>query len=663
MGEPTWATCQADPLCSGVQVSPYDRCIAHLAGNEQSGLLDGIAVGESVDFRGVTFNAALTQKLQKVIARCTAFGISLFTDCQFLAPIDFSDFKFQGACWFDGASFDAADFSRSIFHESACFLGATFHAPVTFQLSSLGRADLSRAQFKGGADFSSLQRRPSVNFQDCTFEDITSFENSELENGSFERTQFQMVRFSRATFLALPTFRRAEFGGLANFEKVRFPYGANFRYSSFPEGCLFTGSEFGSRGPAVFAGAQFGQMTGFTEVKFESEVSFSGAVCKGSISFKYSQFSDLLHGPLSAKDVNLGYASFDRSVRFEVSSKNLGLSRATFSAAAAFSARFSTVDLTDVHLSSPLTISSYHSEFTVGDLPVPDPELGDLDPLSKVTRLAGVDAKLLVLSDVDLAKCSFAGAYHLDQITLEGDCRFATPPTGIKWGVSTVPFRWWTQRKTLSDEVSWRSQRPVKLLNKKGWEVSREVPTQTPSIQNIAATYRQLRKAFEDGLNEPGAADFYYGEMEMRRRDEHASRSERGLLHAYWALSGFGLRASRAIGWLAASMAVTIVLMMGCGLPNQAAKQTATGIASAPGKETTLVIEVPKQNLTIPFDKRWTLSRLERSGRIVINSVIFRSSGQGLTSAGVWIEMTSRFTEPIFLGLSILAIRGRIKRK
>ncbi|WP_308407820.1 hypothetical protein [Streptomyces somaliensis] len=35
----------------------------------------------------------------------------------------------------------------------------------------------------------------------------------------------------------------------------------------------------------------------------------------------------------------------------------------------------------------------------------------------------------------------------------------------------------------------------------------------------MAALYRQLRKSLEDGKNEPDAADFYYGECEMRRHD------------------------------------------------------------------------------------------------------------------------------------------------
>ncbi|MFJ8941061.1 hypothetical protein ACIRL0_36000 [Streptomyces sp. NPDC102365] len=38
------------------------------------------------------------------------------------------------------------------------------------------------------------------------------------------------------------------------------------------------------------------------------------------------------------------------------------------------------------------------------------------------------------------------------------------------------------------------------------------------------------------------------------------------------------------------------------------------------------------------------------------------SSGQDLTTAGTYIEMTSRVFEPALLALTIFAIRGRIKR-
>jgi hypothetical protein len=41
----------------------------------------------------------------------------------------------------------------------------------------------------------------------------------------------------------------------------------------------------------------------------------------------------------------------------------------------------------------------------------------------------------------------------------------------------------------------------------------------TGGPEHVAPLYRALRKAQEDAKDEPGAADFYYGEMEMRRQD------------------------------------------------------------------------------------------------------------------------------------------------
>ncbi|MGW7251632.1 hypothetical protein [Streptomyces sp. MCA2] len=63
-----------------------------------------------------------------------------------------------------------------------------------------------------------------------------------------------------------------------------------------------------------------------------------------------------------------------------------------------------------------------------------------------------------------------------------------------------------------------------------------------------------------------------------------------------------------------------------------------------------------------PLQERLSTNRFEKSLRVVVNSVIFRSSGQNLTTAGTYTEMASRLTEPVLLGLAALAIRGRIKR-
>ncbi|MFF9113529.1 MULTISPECIES: hypothetical protein [unclassified Streptomyces] len=42
--------------------------------------------------------------------------------------------------------------------------------------------------------------------------------------------------------------------------------------------------------------------------------------------------------------------------------------------------------------------------------------------------------------------------------------------------------------------------------------------------------------------------------------------------------------------------------------------------------------------------------------------MVFRSGGQDLTTAAAHIEMASRVTEPVLLGLAVLAVRNRVKR-
>jgi hypothetical protein len=167
--------------------------------------------------------------------------------------------------------------------------------------------------------------------------------------------------------------------------------------------------------------------------------------------------------------------------------------------------------------------------------------------------------------------------------------RFAETPSG--WQRSKrwrVPVRW-TRRLAIAEEHDWRAER----AGATGWygHEMRAPPAleSTPlTPEQIAATYRALRKGREDSKDEPGAADFYYGEMEMRRQgpratewpadsdcaDEHEGnasfagglvgdagsrptpRAERLILWLYWLVSGYGLRASRAL----IALALTVVV-------------------------------------------------------------------------------------------------------
>jgi hypothetical protein len=88
----------------------------------------------------------------------------------------------------------------------------------------------------------------------------------------------------------------------------------------------------------------------------------------------------------------------------------------------------------------------------------------------------------------------------------------------------------------------------------------------------------------EDGKDEPGAADFYYGEMEMRRharrgRTSGASRGqvERAILTAYWLMSGYGLRAWRALAWLLVVILVATVGLWAVGFTAEPVNLGETG--------------------------------------------------------------------------------------
>lgn len=122
-------------------------------------------------------------------------------------------------------------------------------------------------------------------------------------------------------------------------------------------------------------------------------------------------------------------------------------------------------------------------------------------------------------------------------------------------------------------------------------------------------------------------------------------------------LSGYGLR---ALGWLAAAMLLTVVLLMGFGLPEDDPKQEATGTVPPGGGRVTF--EIDKKDPQNPTGDRFTGERFEKAPNVTLNSVVFRSSGQDLTTAGTYVEMASRMTEPVLLGLAVLAIRNRVKR-
>ncbi|MET9460892.1 pentapeptide repeat-containing protein [Streptomyces canus] len=637
-----WPHCRhgADPAtdpvgCRGIHVPGYTACLAHLAGTDRDAYLASLVPSADIDHRGTPFTESLLSSLLRAL-HDPAAGQPHF-----------------GTAWFDEAQFSG----------DAWFAHARF----------AGVAGFTHAHFCGDTGFDRVQFSDAVRFEEARFSGIAGFTGAQFSGAArFDGARFaDGALFTRAEFSHTAGFGRAQFSNDARFDGTHFSGDAWFAQAQF-SGAWFDAARFS--GDAWFIHGKFSRTAGFIRAKFSGDTWFEGAQFSDIARFTGAQFTaaSWLGPVVCMKEVDLSGALFEVPVTLQIAARMVRCGRTRWDSTATLFIRYARVDLSYAVLSCPVAISAYPTPFTSGD-PAPsisggrvvdESMLAGSENRVRVVSVGGVDAANLALTDTDLSECRFAGAFHLDQIRLEGSCTFASTPTGLhRRGI--WPYKW-TRRRVLAEEHHWRAQTAGLTLQAPSfqhWRIGHHTPSSVlpPAPEAMAALYRQLRKAFEDGKNEPGAADFYYGEMEMRRHDRGGtSRAERGLLHGYWLLSGYGLRASRALGWLAVAMLVTIMLLMGFGLPNDNSKQEATGTVPPGGGQVTF--EIGKDDPHNPTGNRFTGERFEKALNVTLNSVVFRSADQDLTTAGTYIEMTSRLAEPVLLGLAVLAVRNRVKR-
>ncbi|MHC3460251.1 pentapeptide repeat-containing protein [Streptomyces flavovirens] len=537
--------------------------------------------------------------------------------------------------------------------------GTTFTEPLLDALLNALRDPTTGYPRLGDARFISTTFQGDAEFDFASFQGEAVFRSAIFKGDAV---------FGAATFQGVVGFRSATFRGDAVFEAAAFERDAEFRVATFRSDARFSGATF--RGGTWFTGTTFQGNVEFVRTAFEGGAQYEGATFRGDAEFEAAAFQGDASfikavfdraaslGPLvCAGRVMLSGAVFSGPVNLSLAARRLECRRTRWSSTAEIRLRYATVDFAHAVFEYPLTIAAEAEPFVLSyGQPLAEQTLAATpDDGVRVASLRGVDAAHLVLADIDLSGCLFAGTVHLDQIRLEGTCSFdRVPPRthGRRWYLLRF-----TARRALAEEHHWRASRDAAV---RGWNVAVLGAGHIGPAQ-LAPVYRALRKAFEDGKDEPGAAVFYYGEMEMRRHDHTGTtRAERGLLRGYWLLSGYGLRASRALGWLAAAMLVTILLLMGFGLPKDSPKQEATGTVPPAGGKVTF--EIGKTDPQNPTADRYTGERFDKALNVTLNSVVFRSSGQDLTTAGTYIEMVSRVTEPVLLGLAALAVRNRVKR-
>ncbi|GCE01536.1 pentapeptide repeat-containing protein [Embleya hyalina] len=652
---PPWPHCAegatpGDPVgCRGIHVTGHTRCLAHLNTADRATYLATVTPGSDVDHRGTTFDEPLLIELLAALRDPTTYR-------PHLGNARFDHATFSAHARFDRATFSAdARFDRATFSAYAGFGGATFSANVRFDHATFSaNARFDRATFSAHARFDRATFSANAGFGSATFSTNARFEHATFSaNAGFGGATFSAhARFDKATFSAEAGFDGAIFAADARFDSAAFSAHARFNYATFFTHAWFNHATFSA--DARFDHVTFSAHARFEHATFSTNAGFGYVVVGGDAGFRGVRFeSASVLGPLWCWGVlDLSGAVFAAPVVIEAAAARMWCVRTRWEATATLRLWHATLDMNGAVLNFPLAVVS---------------AAGETDPV-RVETIGGVDAAHLVLTDTDLTTCRFLGAFHLDQLRLEGDTRFARTPTGTD-PLRGVPLRW-TGRLVLAEEHHWRAlplpgRRP---RQRAGWTPAPPHPTgSAPTIPGpaaLAALYRQLRKTFEDGKDEPGAADFYMGEMEMRRLDRRPgrSRAERGLLTAYWALSGYGLRASRALAWLGLAMTTTVLAMMLWGLPTSDPKPKVTGTLPAAGQAVDLTVDTGDPTLTGTTHDHLTGIRAEKATRVVLNSVVFRSSGQNLTTAGTYIEMTSRFLEPVLLGLAALAIRGRVKR-
>ncbi|MET7540057.1 pentapeptide repeat-containing protein [Streptomyces sp. NPDC005507] len=539
--------------------------------------------------------------------------------------------------------------------EAARFTGDANFSGVVFS----GYTGFSGAQFEKVAQFDGAHFVDVAHFETSQFGDIAWFARARFEkDASFLGADFRdTTLMSRVRFDTEAAFAGARFGGEAHFGETVFGGEAAFQGARFLGAARFGEARFGADARfdrtcfsaiAVFAGNTFGGHAGFAQAQFDGYLTFASA--------EFTSTSIL--GPMTCtRTVDLSGAVFTVPMTAQVAARQLTCVRTRWESTATLRVRYASVDLTDAVLSAPLAVAAHPTPFDMGGSgPLGEEQLAGCAPSAAVTSVKGVDAAHLVLTDTDLTDCAFTGSFHLDQIRLEGRITFAAVPRGVHrrclWPVRCSP------RRVVAEERRWRARAGQRLWRS---DTPFSDATHTPGPQDVAAVYRHLRKAFEDGKNEPGAADFYYGEMEMRRHDRiDTPRGERALLAGYWLLSGYGLRSSRALSWLLAAMSVTALLLMLFGMPNRDLGPISRGTVT--NGHIALATMTPDPDLAGTWHQRLSAKRAEKATQVVVNSVIFRSSGQNLTTSGTYIEMASRLLEPTLLALAVLAVRGRIKR-
>jgi hypothetical protein len=446
---------------------------------------------------------------------------------------------------------------------------------------------------------------------DWQFDDNFDFGGATLERGFEARDcSLNSLNFSYAHILASPaTLQRCEVGHLSlEFGHVDQHFAASD--CQLPEGVMAKG--FGRT--LLIQNSDVGKGV-VLDSALMKHVSFSDSTLRGPVALTGTRADFLggenttfqaasLVGPLHATSVQLIDAHFESMTRWDITGEHLDLSGASFRAGAAISIKDAATNIEHVSSSGQLSLRG--------------------DGRASITSIGAADAAALSLSSIDMTRCLFNDAHRLSAISLGADVVLLRSPRRFR-----------ARRRCIFDEYVWRSEHASAF--KKDWRLDGlnvgpttsgdRVGTPLPDLTagQVASSYRALRASLEHQSNQPGADDFYFGEMEMRRRSTQSSRAERFLIWMYWFSAGYGLRPWRPLALL------SLLWVLGAYLFRH------LGLEGSPDLHTGFLA----------------------SAQSILPGI---SVNAKLTQAGNVLDLTLAVLGPILIGLMLLAVRNRIKR-
>ena len=617
--KPFGPLCLSADGCRGFRVNPYQWCWAHLDPEDRERALSHLAPGGPINACGTHLTPELLTKILAALRRDSG-------------PLELGDARFDGAQFGGDARFDGARFLHG-----ASFRDAWFNGDTKFD----------RAQFGGDARFDGARFLHGASFPKARCGGDTGF-----------------ARFAR--FFAA-SFREAQFNGDTRFDGARFFHNAWFR------GARFLGN-------ARFMGTQFDGDARLEEAFLEAEHILGPVLVKERLALDETTVTQHLVVEAFARQVTCIATEFKQGATIRLRRADVVLDGCMFG-------RPTTVSFAQLPFRE--RIGGLTPEGGLQDILFKDKEEEEaFEQKGQRTRprllsMRGTDVSNLTLVELNLRHCLFQGAHKRAEIRIVGTPQFADSPNYRMPLFGRIRlWRRWTRRQVLAEEHWYRSCRGREgggnpLSDKEHWYdpcncheggwnapesktlecvanvTGQEIERLTPD--RLASVYRALRKAQEDNKNEPGAADFYYGEMEMRRLAAPVRSVERALLSAYKAISGYGLRASRAVAALLVVLALGTIGFATVGFADLNRVEYRPATSGAAGQPAVY------QQVTVPAGRPGWGAAIDQS--IDSATALLRTDqSRPLTATGRAIEVALRVLGPLLLGLAVLAVRGRVKR-